>query len=41
MADHHGAQVMLETEAALSVLGVGIFWIVLTKARPAPERVSA
>jgi hypothetical protein len=41
MADHYGARAMLETEAALSVLGVGIFWWVLTKVPPAPRPANA
>lgn len=41
VADHHGAAAMLETEAALSVLGVGIFWVVLAKVRPAAARAGA
>lgn len=41
MADHHGAQAMLETEAVLSVAGVVIFCGLLMKVRPAPQQVSA
>jgi hypothetical protein len=41
MADRYGAPAMLETEAALSLLGAGVFWWVLTKARPAPRQANA
>lgn len=34
MSDHHGPAAMLETEAALGVLAVGLFWGVLAKAAP-------
>jgi MFS family permease len=41
VADHSGAPAMLETEAALSLVGVVVFGFVLMKVRPAPRHVGA
>jgi hypothetical protein len=41
VADRYGARAMLETEAALSVLGAGLFWWVLTKVPPATRPANA